>query len=93
MVVCNQIYTTFYYHCHNIYYQSLRNKMSALSRFAKQSIKPEVIPLLVIVGGALTGAAYIGLHAAKAPDVTWYVYKAIMAHISLVVVTAFLLRI
>ncbi|CDS08062.1 hypothetical protein LRAMOSA02011 [Lichtheimia ramosa] len=45
--------------------------MSALSRFAKRSIKPEVIPLLVIVGGALTGAAYIGLHAAKAPDVTW----------------------
>ncbi|KAJ8657499.1 hypothetical protein O0I10_006801 [Lichtheimia ornata] len=45
--------------------------MSALSRFAKQSIKPEVIPLLVIVGGALTGAVYIGVHAAKAPDVAW----------------------
>lgn len=45
--------------------------MSGLAHFFKTSIKPEVIPLFVIVGGALTGAAYVGTHAAKAPDVAW----------------------
>lgn len=59
---------------------SIATKMSALSRFAKQSIKPEVIPLLVIVGGALTGAVYIGVHAAKAPDVAWFVHKATLTN-------------
>ncbi|KAI9322610.1 hypothetical protein BX666DRAFT_1896832 [Dichotomocladium elegans] len=45
--------------------------MSSLQKFFKSSMKPEVIPLLVIVGGALTGAVYVGTHQAKAPDVAW----------------------
>lgn len=45
--------------------------MSGLAQFLKNSIKPEVIPLLVIVGGAVTGAVYVGSRAAKAPDVAW----------------------
>lgn len=43
-----------------------------LAQFLKQSAKPEIVPLIVIVGGALGGAGYIGLKQAKAPDVAWY---------------------
>lgn len=45
--------------------------MPPLGNFLKQSIKPEIIPLLVIVGGALTGAVYVSSRAARAPDVAW----------------------
>ncbi|ORZ02325.1 hypothetical protein BCR43DRAFT_5345 [Syncephalastrum racemosum] len=44
---------------------------SMLAQFLKQSAKPEIVPLIVIVGGALGGAGYIGLKQAKAPDVAW----------------------
>ncbi|KAI7860921.1 NADH-ubiquinone reductase complex 1 MLRQ subunit-domain-containing protein [Circinella umbellata] len=45
--------------------------MFGVANFIKNSKKPEIIPLIVIVGGALTGAGYIGLRQARAPDVAW----------------------
>jgi NADH dehydrogenase (ubiquinone) 1 alpha subcomplex subunit 4 len=45
--------------------------MSALSQFLKKSKKPEIYPLLGILGCALGGAAFFGAHALKAPDVVW----------------------
>ncbi|KAI8142232.1 NADH-ubiquinone reductase complex 1 MLRQ subunit-domain-containing protein [Fennellomyces sp. T-0311] len=45
--------------------------MFGVSHFLKNSKKPEIIPLIVIVSGALGGAAYIGARQAKAPDVSW----------------------
>ncbi|CEP09865.1 hypothetical protein [Parasitella parasitica] len=46
--------------------------MGQLSQFLKRSAsKPEIYPLFVILGGALTGAVYMSSHQARAPDVVW----------------------
>ena len=45
--------------------------MFGVANFIKRSNKPEIIPLIVIVSGALGGATYIGLRQARAPDVAW----------------------
>jgi NADH dehydrogenase (ubiquinone) 1 alpha subcomplex subunit 4 len=45
--------------------------MSALVQFLKKSQKPEVYPIIGILSVALVGAGYVGVHAAKAPDVAW----------------------
>lgn len=45
---------------------------SQLQNFLKVSkTKPEIFPLLGILTCALSGAAYYGIHAMKAPDVVW----------------------
>ncbi|KAI9486744.1 MAG: NADH-ubiquinone reductase complex 1 MLRQ subunit-domain-containing protein [Benjaminiella poitrasii] len=46
--------------------------MGQLQQFLKRSAsKPEIYPLFIILGGALTGAVYMGTHQARAPDVVW----------------------
>ncbi|KAI8388149.1 uncharacterized protein BYT42DRAFT_559105 [Radiomyces spectabilis] len=45
--------------------------MAALVNLLKFS-RPEVLPLMVIVGGALTGVAYCGIHATKIPAGAWH---------------------
>ncbi|KAJ2955991.1 hypothetical protein NQZ79_g8097 [Umbelopsis isabellina] len=45
--------------------------MSAAQHFFKHYFRPEVTPLVVIIGGALGGATYVASHAARAPDVVW----------------------
>ncbi|KAG1472077.1 hypothetical protein G6F56_001755 [Rhizopus delemar] len=45
--------------------------MSSLNSFLRKSQKPEIYPLIGILTCALSGAAYVGYHAAKAPDVAW----------------------
>lgn len=46
--------------------------MSSLNQFFKRSIScPEVVPLVGILGVALAGAGFMGIHQAKAPDVVW----------------------
>ena len=47
------------------------NSMSSLGTFLKKSKKPEIYPLIGSLTCALGGAAYVGVHAAKAPDVAW----------------------
>jgi NADH dehydrogenase (ubiquinone) 1 alpha subcomplex subunit 4 len=43
-----------------------------LQNFLKVSkSKPEIFPLIAILTCALSGAAYYGVHAMKAPDVVW----------------------
>ncbi|KAI8377552.1 uncharacterized protein BYT42DRAFT_570683 [Radiomyces spectabilis] len=46
--------------------------MGHLSQFLKISkAKPEIYPIIAILSCALTGAVYVGTHAARAPDVVW----------------------
>ncbi|KAI9249669.1 NADH-ubiquinone reductase complex 1 MLRQ subunit-domain-containing protein [Phascolomyces articulosus] len=45
--------------------------MFGVGKFLRSSKKPEIIPLIVIVSGALGGATFIGLRQARAPDVSW----------------------
>jgi NADH dehydrogenase (ubiquinone) 1 alpha subcomplex subunit 4 len=45
--------------------------MSALANFIKKSNKPEVYPIVGILGFALSGAAFFGARAVKSPDVCW----------------------
>ena len=47
--------------------------MTALQSFLRASRKPEVYPIVGILSLALSGAAFFGVHAIKAPDVVWYV--------------------
>ncbi|KAI7882392.1 hypothetical protein K492DRAFT_193648 [Lichtheimia hyalospora FSU 10163] len=39
--------------------------------FRKSIFKPEVAPLIAILGTALGGAVFIGLKQSRAPDVCW----------------------
>ncbi|KAI8979849.1 hypothetical protein BDF20DRAFT_819837 [Mycotypha africana] len=46
--------------------------MGQITQFVRRSFsKPEIYPLFVILGGALTGAVYMFSHQARAPDVVW----------------------
>ncbi|KAI8370098.1 NADH-ubiquinone reductase complex 1 MLRQ subunit-domain-containing protein [Choanephora cucurbitarum] len=45
--------------------------MTALQSFLRASRKPEVYPIVGILSLALSGAAFFGVHAIKAPDVVW----------------------
>ncbi|KAI7898710.1 NADH-ubiquinone reductase complex 1 MLRQ subunit-domain-containing protein [Cokeromyces recurvatus] len=46
--------------------------MTALSNFLKISAKkPEIYPIVGILTFALSGAAYFGARAMRAPDVVW----------------------
>lgn len=46
--------------------------MSPIIEFFKHSFRePEIVPLIAILGVALTSAGYMGMHQAKAPDVVW----------------------
>lgn len=46
--------------------------MTALSSFIKVSkSKPEIYPIIGILSFALSGAAYFGARAMRAPDVVW----------------------
>ncbi|KAF1802833.1 NADH-ubiquinone reductase complex 1 MLRQ subunit-domain-containing protein [Mucor lusitanicus] len=45
--------------------------MTALSSFLKASRKPEVYPIVGILGVALSGAVFFSARAIRAPDVAW----------------------
>ncbi|KAI9313353.1 NADH-ubiquinone reductase complex 1 MLRQ subunit-domain-containing protein [Dichotomocladium elegans] len=45
--------------------------MSALAQFLKQSKKAEIVPLIAIVGAALSGAVFMSAKQSRAPDVAW----------------------
>ncbi|KAI8994955.1 NADH-ubiquinone reductase complex 1 MLRQ subunit-domain-containing protein [Pilobolus umbonatus] len=45
--------------------------MSILTHFLKNSNRPEVYPIVGILGFALSGAVYFGARALRAPDVVW----------------------
>lgn len=45
--------------------------MTALSKFLAASKKPEVYPIVGILGVALSGAVFFGARAIRAPDVAW----------------------
>ncbi|KAI9300423.1 hypothetical protein BJ944DRAFT_26187 [Cunninghamella echinulata] len=46
--------------------------MGALQHFLQISkAKPEVFPIVGILGFALSGAVYMSIHQARAPDVVW----------------------
>ncbi|KAI9484500.1 NADH-ubiquinone reductase complex 1 MLRQ subunit-domain-containing protein [Zychaea mexicana] len=45
--------------------------MYGVAHFLKNSKKPEIIPIVVILGGALSGAVYMSVRQARAPDVAW----------------------
>lgn len=45
--------------------------MTALQSFLKASKKPEIYPIIGILGVALSGAVFFGTRAIRAPDVAW----------------------
>jgi NADH dehydrogenase (ubiquinone) 1 alpha subcomplex subunit 4 len=46
--------------------------MSQLRNFIKlSSSKPEIYPMFLILGGALSGAFYMMKHQSNSPDVVW----------------------
>ncbi|CAO3629823.1 unnamed protein product [Cunninghamella blakesleeana] len=46
--------------------------MGALHHFIQISkSKPEIFPIVGILGCALSGAVYMSVHQARAPDVVW----------------------
>lgn len=46
--------------------------MTQLQQFLKHSFsQPDIVPLVAILGFALSGAGFMGFHQAHAPDVVW----------------------
>jgi NADH dehydrogenase (ubiquinone) 1 alpha subcomplex subunit 4 len=46
--------------------------MTQLTHFLKQAVdKPEIYPIIAVLGTAFSGIIFMSLHQAHAPDVVW----------------------